>query len=519
MSSVIVYVGDDPDLARLLDALCARRGGWSLRTVSPSADTFSELLALVDLKLVVYDFTVQAVVTDAFCQQLLIFRTLVPSRYVPVVGLFSSTAQRDELSHLFTLGLSYAHIKGADTAVFEADCTWLVTNRDETLGEFATARNLDLDYHCEALAALVELGSDQLVLDTDVVSDFQGLSAQAFGEQSPLQIEVLDVQEHGQLNDTFHSAKCFLHYPGPWDEVQETTLQQDTLETYVSQLPPVHMAPVVVYTNNRSLQQAIVGSPVVESFRIFCVNDAVQFAGVVAALVPSLVLVDLASDAEEEKLLQALRETQLKRPEWAPHLLLSGGSLTTDMAKIQLSTDRVLATTKRLDARTLREILVVKAKKLTFDDDALVRGFQLSDPSRLVSFRLPVRIRSLSEHEVNFYCQAEIPMFTVLRFTAPVVFYVLLVPTARPSVSERWGTHYRALIHGLDHEDEVLLRSYVNSIIFTPPKAFGILSKHEAPQCLPAKDAGTMTEAPPTESAVVHELPTVGRVRTGKSKL
>jgi hypothetical protein len=81
---------------------------------------------------------------------------------------------------------------------------------------------------------------------------------------------------------------------------------------------------------------------------------------------------------------------------------------------------------------------------------------------------LPVKITSLTEHEITFLSKHELPYFSVLKFKVPCDAYLTIVPEIRelPHVPEFF--HYMGFINGIVEKDKMELRQLVNYIVTAP---------------------------------------------------
>lgn len=526
MNSVLVYVGDDPDFVKEMGVMLKDRSQgpqkWSLVVLADGPGVLSRVLGLRDVVGVVLDFTPHSAgVSENFCHELVMFKNLSHGRAIPLIGVFSDKTQLQNLEHLFTLGVSFSHVKGADVSVFHRDLIWLARGVQDHLGGFATVKRLDLNYEVTSLAAAVELTADEIWFDSDVLPLTENpCRFAAFGEQKPHGLSVGLNHTHSRWHDGFFHGQMLVTYPGPWDTPDENVLARDTFETWIAQYEEELGAEgrAFVLTQNPSIIETVLLNPLIGRMRVTCIDRLADLKQHLLALKPHVVSLDLPDGSEPADYLQVLRSALQDDVDWKPYIVIYNCQLETYEWRTILETDRVLSYASSLDSEILKMMLDVSAKKIAPEKQTGRHHFKLNDPQRLLEFDLPIYITSLSEHEMTFFCSEEIPMFSVLTLRAPVKAYMLVIPQFRQLSRGPRGVHYQTILHGLSLEEEAMLRQYVNAAIFDRPKVFGEMPTTPIPeQVVVAKD-----EEIKENNAPVIPLPVATiekRVAVGKSKL
>jgi len=526
VNSVLVYVGDDPDFVKEMSVMLQERskGGqkWSLVVLADGPGVLSHVLGLRDVVGVVFDFTPHSQgVSEKFCHEIVMFKNLTQGRTIPLVGVFSDKAQLESLEHLFTLGVTFSHVKGADASVFHRDLIWLARGVQDHLGAFATAKRLDLNYEVTSTAAVVEVSAEEIWFDSDVLPLAESpCRFAAFGEQKPHSIAVGLHHTHSCWHDGFYHGQLLVSYPGPWDTPEESALARDTFETWIGRYEdePFTDGRAFVLTNNASILEAILVNPVIGDMRVACTDRILELKQHLMALKPHVLCLDLPEDHEVGDYVQVLQSALQDNVDWKPYIVIYNCQLPTHEWRTLIESDRVLSYESRLDVGILKKMLEVSAKKIVPEKQSGKHRFKLNDPARLIEFDLPIYITSLSEHEMTFFCSEEIPMFSVLTLRAPVKTYMLVIPQFRQLSRGPRGVHYQTILHGLSLEEEAVLRQYVNSAIFDRPKVFGELPTTPVPEQVVV----AMNQEIKENITPVIPLPVVAqerRVAVGKSKL
>ena len=119
------------------------------------------------------------------------------------------------------------------------------------------------------------------------------------------------------------------------------------------------------------------------------------------------------------------------------------------------------------------EIYNVKRKQEDpYEDDPLIKSEEQPfpihslDKESQLKHDIPIRITSLSEHEITFVTPEELPMRGVLFTNDPVQFYFTIAEPIDSLERSKDGFHYFALINGISPTDAQELRKFVNMLFF-----------------------------------------------------
>jgi len=98
--------------------------------------------------------------------------------------------------------------------------------------------------------------------------------------------------------------------------------------------------------------------------------------------------------------------------------------------------------------------------------------FNLADNRRIIEIKRNTTITSLTEHEITFLCDFEIPYYTTIKFDQPFELYVTVVPSTRQIDNQGSLKHYMGFIHTVSEVQLQTLRQFVNYLLFKRPKEF-----------------------------------------------
>lgn len=468
MKKCIVYVGREPGFAHYLKSQLAAHGAehdWSVREIQAFAGAFAEVSGVEEARLVALDFRGHdgAALSEEFCQSMALFKRQSRAWAIPVIGIFEDRAQLEALAHLFTLGLSYAHVIGSDLEAFCQGLRYLSGEGNPAAPVRKLAVQMDRTIHLEAFAAAVEMSCDEVWLDCDILPTEGAIQEFApFGDKRPQHVVLEDFTPASRWHNMLYMAKLRLEYPAPWEATGEGLLSLAEMEEWVKhQVHDGGRTSVLIQTQNFEITQKIMAHPVSEHLRLAVLGDFNDFKGQVASLLPQVVCVDLLSSDETQNCVYVLRQLLESRRGWAPYIMICNTDLPAIEWRTQLGHDRVIAHAGALTTEQLEKCLEISLK-IVHGHGPVALQFALNDPQRLLRFSLPVKLTQLSLGHVLFTSHEEIPLYSVLHLKHPTGLYLLVVPpTTLPALPPQQGQCYEAIIHGIDERGEWVLREFI----------------------------------------------------------
>lgn len=528
MNYTIVYVGNDPDFVQELNnvavAFTKNKAQWKIVVLDHNERSFKHILSTKDVIAILMDYSdKKKAASEEECLHYIAYKQLSAGRATPIIGLFADKDQLIQNRHLFMTGMTFSHVKGADTQLFLKDMVWLAAGFQDHLGGFATSKRLDLTTQVFSIAGCVSLTSNSMSVDCDfVIPDGTKVLFPPFGEMVPLNIAVESYYPQPTWHDSFYSLKVRIDYPGPWDTPDATTLTEDTLSTWISlagNSTTAHKA--LVYSKRQEVVESILSLQDSKDIRIAYSTEPTSLKQQLLTLSPDLLFLDLMEEDDSSEILYMLKDTMSENTDWMPYVLVYNCKVSQEESKNILNCERILVSTSSLDARLFESILALSKARFPRKAADNEHQFSLDDSNHLVDVSLEVFVTSISEHEITFFCPAELPMYSILHMNLPVDMYLLVVPQFRPLSNSSRGTHYQTIIHGISQAEENTLRQYVNAIIFDPPKVFGEWPAKPVPvtqELAPVEEPNNIKKVV-GDSFVAIEQARINRVKSGKSKL
>jgi hypothetical protein len=185
---------------------------------------------------------------------------------------------------------------------------------------------------------------------------------------------------------------------------------------------------------------------------------------------------------EEDKSIITMIEIEsliqiIKRIEgYDPVIEIFNCSELTDELKKKFNYPLLLTSTSKMSFELLLNMLAIFKSKRKEEDpyknDSFIDSnenpiaiYALHKESRL-KHDIPIKITSLSEHEITFITPIELPLRGVLFTKTPVQFYFTITKPIDSLERSRDGFHYFALINGISPTDAQELRQFVNMLFF-----------------------------------------------------
>lgn len=205
---------------------------------------------------------------------------------------------------------------------------------------------------------------------------------------------------------------------------------------------------------------------------IRCVPYLTDVADDLNRLCPQLVAVALESTEVKdarldfdflEKLVSVLKRDHA---EAAPYVVVFNTKVSTKDLRGQLGYEHLMATDGELEADVLikmAELLDKKihgARKFTTTEPRVY--MKKTNPASHALISLNVKVHKLSESDMVFTCDRELPTGMNLAFHKPVPFYVHV----QPGKGQGKEPEYLGLIHCIGESDKKELRRYINSVFF-----------------------------------------------------
>jgi hypothetical protein len=165
-------------------------------------------------------------------------------------------------------------------------------------------------------------------------------------------------------------------------------------------------------------------------------------------------------------LLVLLKDKFSKQP---PFIIVFNTKVKSKEMKENFQYPHIMASENQLSADLLARMAEVFDKKLENSLKNIKQRFKHSkiflsktNATSLGEIVLPITVTKISETDLIFQSEVELPIGTNLRLISPVDMYV----NVRPSKNQSKKPEYCGLIHSIGEDDKKTLRRFVNAIFF-----------------------------------------------------
>lgn len=404
---------------------------------------------------------------------------------------------------MISSGFQYIHIKGSDTDIFLTDLSYIAFDSELAMPSFARARNIDLDLDMHAICSLHEIDSTNVVIETDIPlaeNEKAAISLDLFGAPSTFLMDTLEPTDARNLFHFEYNYRLELPIEQPWEEPEVHTIQKETMESWLENHQEKFSQTafkIMLFTEDCSLVTSLYDK-FSEYLSIEGHFDSEEVYRVIEAQMPAIIFVSLKEPnvkkpqkkvqggddvsefvENEEDLdthesvnkLEVIFETiKSIGGTYLPIIFISNSASTAQAISKFYSYQSIIATEGDLSSELLCNLVqkYIDAKKIqTFEPK-----FKFQDLTRLSTLSFHVMVTSLTEHDITFTCDKELPMFTCLKLDLPIEGYITVIPSYLELTPYQDKYHYQAFIHGLSEKSQDKLRSLIYQICHRPLKEF-----------------------------------------------
>jgi len=483
----------------------------------------------------------------SICQILNYLKHLSSTFSIPFFSIFSNKNELLENQAVFTHGILASFIKGEDVEKFFQLTAYIGFNDSLSAPRFARARGINLPYDLLHLGMASHLSEELLMVSSDLHHEpgqsrnFNFCIDENF---SGLTYTAEEDSEAASPYYATHSTLFSIPYPDPWAEITDGTLMKDTIQTWISfhseLLLPKKKNALVISSNQDLLKKVMLKEDKPFLFLSDGLKKSIPF---IMSQKPNSIYLDLSTFVEPEKqpdldsskltteeelshdIFQEL-ENLLKEIKFADHyepiLVILGTPSKSDAFKKNYQYPSILAFHEPLSLEVLDKLLEIQAQKTASTPTTPDELLSFSDPEALfpcTELKVPVKIFSMTENELTFYSKEALPMYSVFKIEVPETFFVTLIPPYADLPPMLDHTHYMGFVHGGDFKDFMLLRNFINRIIFKPLTEFKALEEELTEQENNASPSSEMTQIQ-KESKNKNRYEVIRKpVYNGKSKL
>ena len=520
-----IYIGEDQGFYSSLEKILRSvvKENCASKSLKYKQGVVVEELARSDYNIVFVDLT--SIKKNSGLVEEVVFLKKI-SRYKPILfaAIVGDNYISSEMGQLFTSGVSLCHVKGGDVDVFILDSLYIALDIDIPFEKFASSPVPEVELEVGVCSTLAKISENFFYLETDVdmESDKIPLRLNIFPD---LEAKSFKVEQHQKGAYLCPMTECYaLNFPfaGPWDEVSNENMQQETVTTWIeSNVERFQQREhyISVITTRKDIYRRVFDLSMVLPVH-FDVLDQVEeqlLSGEFTLKKPNLVFFEVCEENTMDKLpviINAIKSVG----QYAPILITYNNPSKAAAIQKVYGYSNIVCVCSELTLNTFQMFLQRFVDKLDISRKISEHYFKISDDSRALNVNLSICLTSINEHEVTFICNKDLPYYCNLHFQMPTDMFVTIVPSPVELKTSVLGRHYFGFIHGVSEVRRSLLRRFVNQYIFEPIEEFTPESIKKfisrEPVKLDAEDAIECEEVS-TDEVTIYKKPSLD----GRSKL
>lgn len=485
----ILYMGSDFELSFEMHKFFHERSQNIIcEDVPYTPGILMSFCSLQNIDIIFFDFSEPGIEIAELLQETLTLKRVSQFKSVLFVAIFKNELQKHENNVIFTSGFQLSFIKGSETEAIFRDSYYIGLRKKVEFPILALARNIKLPLEIGICSTITGMGKDGFRIETDIegLKDRIKLNLPMF---PGLKCKGYEIKESGPPSFQYPmTTSYFVAYPlsGPWVDDSEENIQQDTVDTWLDSFESDFVKSTKIFVRIYSNDLFIVDDIFREkdpSIQINFGNDTKNLEIEIFQAKPSLIFINLDNEDAEDKLSLKILDFLLSISfslEYKPIIVVTNCNSTGTALQKAYNYPLIVATQGRLDAGLcLTMIRKFKSRQVASSHEA-IRDFKIASEYRSLNVFEDFTLTSLTEHEVTFFSEIELPMFTVLHFNLPMDFHATIVPSILSLEKKNDLYHYMAFIHGLSEEQLMVLRKFLNQIIYSPLKDFSEESVRKA---------------------------------------
>ncbi len=464
----------------------------SMQDIEIIRQDYSEDLVISKLKIhrpfaIILDFSVELKNINSLFMKLNFIKKCPDYKSLPIFSLFSSKSDLEKYAYLFAMGLNYPFIKGSDEKILFSDIHYLSFESETPFAKYAKAKLNDLPYDGKLVSNIYGFTESSILIESDLYSGAEKLekiTLEFTGEEKTLEVRTQSSYDLGITGTYLFRGEYEVPFLGPWDEPTEDLILKDSYESWLEENEDLF---------KQKLGRALIVSSRVEDYILagdltdstnFDIYNASTFEETKVFLeFYQFDLIFFRLDRDEDEVKSENTFENLFRLTNAVKNIRNGETIfvafnspsRTEAIRKALDYDQVLSVSDDIFKDKLNALISVFEQK----------GRKMSCQTYCYSpylnearcfFNIDLKITSITEHEITFYSEADIPMYSLLKIEVPSSLYLIIVPPTMQLESDKKGVHYMAFITGGEESDAEILRSFVNRAIIGGLEEFSLSS-------------------------------------------
>ena len=368
--------------------------------------------------------------------------------YKPIlfVGLFDDISDFTTQSLIFTSGFQWGFVKGADLEEFFRDTLSLGFSGEVGPSFFARANGINKKLDLFFCSSISSINNKTFSIESDIYSDSSKLSFSLplFKDLDATEFSITSHLETSFLYPLTDSYELEFPFAGPWDELSSKNMQHETVETWISCNKDVlkdSFSVMKLFSARLPLAKELIALSDNNDFRVemsTCLDERSALKELSQKKYP-LIFIEINEFGNFKydqlaELINLLRNIQ----DYDPFLLIFNTSSKSEALQKAYGHKKVLSFQQPLSSEYIEQFTKKFLEKRKAEFSPEFPSFLLSqvDPRRLIDIKIESQITSLTEREITFTSDLEIPMYSVFKLELLVKSFVTLVLLTFPLLSQ-----------------------------------------------------------------------------------
>ncbi len=430
-------------------------------------------------------------------------------KQILIVAIFKDKEQSNRLQFIFCEGINYSFIKKVEQEQALIDVMYF-RYQDLRLRYpiYALAHKMNIPHTFFEIGKIMYFRDGMITIDCDkefTIGSNDRVHMNLFDDFKCKEFEVIDVKEIGNFQYYNHSVDLQIKFPSPWEDIAEDSIDERTFKTWLEHNIEDH-------TMLASMMSAMVIGEERDLLREFalvakdlpCLHYYTSLFNEASSLItqhrPDLITVcaphiegqsskatkeataaeQQEGEGEEISFEQVEFRTQIhhlineiRRVEgYFPYIIYFTEEKDGMLLKEHFQYANLLPVQHRFDATFYLKLLEKIDDKVSTKKEEKTYHPYPHDPRKIVEIPREVIITGLTEHEITFLCEEELPLFSQFKLYFPYPVLLTMIPPTRELPFVPKYRHQMAVFHAMSEEDLSLMRRFVNFIIYQPVEKF-----------------------------------------------
>ena len=406
-------------------------------------------------------------------------------KQIPIIGIYENKEQILNLEVINHIGMNYLHIIGDDLNLFFGNIYYIAFEDESNLLKLARALKMQLKMNLLHDCLIEGINSFQLRVSSDIIfeEEFKSQISKCF-EGRDLSFTISEMEGNSSFSSCYYTYALDLDLSeGEWDSAEELEAEvcvddfkswHSTL-THDSIIGAGEQVVVQFFTSKPSWALNLVSEKSVTEVQVnlntsFNESEASQTAS------PDFVIFECGSSEsldEADLLLSYYSNERIQ-----PIILLLNHPSQTQAIKKMYDYEKVLVYTDELTLIAFDQMINLINKNHPRKEEFEL--YKSITDAMTLSYPVEIMITSLTENEVTFMTEVEIPYYSHLALRVDNLDVGLVVVPSHINLSPNVkGFHYISLINRCSEADRQALRGVVKTFVNQLPEKWtdiGLLS-------------------------------------------